>query len=77
VDRPGVDGVFGELDWTLYGIEWAVYGGKGGILGTKSVLSKFLEARRVVLVNLLTSFTEAFYSSEKSGLNHNSPIKSR
>jgi hypothetical protein len=53
VDRPGVDGVFGELDWTLYGIEWAVYGGKGGILGTKSVLSKIFGSKTSCISELV------------------------
>ena len=50
-----------------------------GILGTKIILveKSWKQDRRLVLANLLTSFTEAFYSSEKSGLNRNSPIESR
>ena len=54
--RPGVDGVFGELDWTLYGIEWAVYGGKGGILGTKSVLSKIFGSKTSCISELVDFF---------------------
>ena len=42
-DRPDSE----ELDWNLYGIEWAVYDGKGGILGTKNVLSKTFGSKRV------------------------------
>jgi hypothetical protein len=51
-----MDGVFGELDWNLYGTEWAVYGGKGGILGTKNVMSKFFGSKTGYISELVDFF---------------------
>jgi hypothetical protein len=55
-----MDGVFGELDWNVYGIEWAVYGWKGHIGNENYSGRKVLEARQTACISELVDF---FYRS--------------